>query len=159
MKFDYTGCVTADRYPGKLVIPGQTVTVKGRAHPDFDGPNLLDTEIVKVEGPRPPSLTADALAAEFAKDHDATEKKYENKWVVVSGEIEKVELDERKAATVVLKTSGKGPRVAARFDADNRDNTALKVGQKIEVIGELNPLSVSKTQVKLSTSSLTAAPK
>jgi hypothetical protein len=160
MKSDFTSCITVERYPGKLAVPGQTITVKGRAHPDFPGPNLLDVEIVKVEGDKPPSLTADALAAEFAKGHEAAAKKYENKWVALSGEIEKVNLNDVKAATVVFKTTEKKPRVVALFTAfDEKRNTAFKPGQKIEVIGELSPLTVSEDEVGLFTPELIAAPK
>ncbi len=159
LSFAFTTGITTERYPGKLAVPGQTVTIKGRAHPEYPGPNLLDVEIIKVEGDKPPTFTADSLAAEFAKDHDAAAKKYENKWVKLSGEIVKVDLNEAKAGSVLLKTKTKTPRVTASFVADER-NTAFKPGQKIEVIGEINALTTSdKEAVGLFTSELIAAPK
>ncbi len=158
-KVEFMTALMAERYPGKLMAPGQTVTVKGRVLPDFPRAHLLDAEVVKVEGEKAQAFTADTLQAEFAKGHDAAAKKHENKWVTLSGEIEKVELNDVKAATVVLKTTGKGPRVAARFSADERRNTAFKSGQKIEVIGQLSPLTVDEKEVGLFTAELIAAPK
>src|SRR5688500_13999719 len=60
MKFDYATCLTTERYPGRLAVPGQTVTVKGRGYTESAA--LKDVEIVKVEGDKPPSFTADTLA-------------------------------------------------------------------------------------------------
>jgi hypothetical protein len=153
--FDWTQCLTRDRYPWKTAAPGQTVTVKGKGHDFFPGAILLDCEIVEVKGDKPPALTADELAKEYAADPKAAAKKYEEKWIALSGEVEKVNAND----TVDLKTQAKGPRVRANFGAaEAKQLKGVKPGQKIQVLGNFG-LQGAADEVSLSTCILMDDPK
>jgi hypothetical protein len=149
-KSDWAACITAERYPAKKLAPGQSVSIKGRGHDWFPGPNLLDCEILRVEGPKPQAFTADELAAEVGKDVEAAKKKYEDKWMLLSGEVAEVKFREGGAADAVLKTKSKGPRVEAVFMLmDKKSAAALKAARRIEVLGRFSTLHVSKDKVEL----------
>jgi hypothetical protein len=123
-------CTMTERYPWKNATPGQTVKVKGKGHPAPVGAQLVDCVVVEATGDRAPELTADALAKEQAAGTAA--KKYENKYLIVSGEIDKLDVN----SGVFFKTDAKGPKVVAHFGPEEfKKISSWKPGQKIEVIG------------------------
>ena len=71
-------CTSGDSSPWKRATPDQTITVRGRA---VDG-ELRSCQIIEVKGPPAPALTA----AQFTKDSE----KYQERWVIVTGEIETI---------------------------------------------------------------------
>jgi tRNA_anti-like len=132
-KFDWAQCITTDPRPWKKATPGQTVKVKGKGHPWFPGPNLLEGVVESVSGDAAPRLTADELAKEYAADIEAAGKKYDSKWIVLSGEIDK---NDGKSA-IVFKTKEKEPRVEARFMPDDfKRIQKWKAGDKVSVVGQ-----------------------
>src|SRR5262249_21607086 len=129
-------CFTTDKQPWLKATPGQTVKVKGKWPPFVVSPALVECAITDVTGPGAPTLTADELGKEYGDNKDATTKKYDNKYLFLTGEIAKVSFNEAKAASVLFKTSGK-TKVSANFTAfDKEENERLKEGQKIKVLGQ-----------------------
>src|SRR5262245_20094451 len=129
-------CFTADKQPWLKATPGQTVKVKGKWPEFVVSPALVECVITDVSGSGAPTLTADELGKAYATDKDATTKKYDNKYLFLTGEIAKVTFDAAKAASVTFKTSGK-TKVVANFPAFDKEETeGFKTGQKIKVLGE-----------------------
>ena len=160
MKYKWANCFTTERYPAKLLAPGQTATIKGRTHATYADAILIDCEVVKTDGPKPVAMTADEFSDEVGKDLAAAMKKHEKKWLIVSGEAKDVKFNESKAATVVLKTKGMGPPVVFKFTSNDKAFTEkLKPGQKIEMLGQFTSLTVSKKEAGLSDCTLVAEPK
>jgi cold shock CspA family protein len=128
-------CFTTDKQPWLKATPGRTAKLKGK-WPEFTvGPSLVGCIVTEVSGPETPTLTADELGKAYAADKDATTKKYDNKYLFLTGEIAKVTFNEAKAASVLFKTSGK-TKVLATFTAFDKEETEkLKAGQKIKVLG------------------------
>jgi hypothetical protein len=130
-------CFTADPRPWNKVTPGQTARIKG-AWSDLSGgsPNLLKCEIEDVSGAAAPTLTADELAAEYIKDAGAAISKYDGKWLILTGEFDRLE-SERGGSVVVFKTKEKEPRVTVDFPAAaEKTLKGLKPGQKVKALGK-----------------------
>jgi hypothetical protein len=141
-------CFTTDKQPWLKATPGQTVKVKGKWPEFVVSPALVECVIPDVAGPGAPTLTADELGKAYAADKDATTKKYDNKYLFLTGEIAKVTFNEAKAASVTFKTSGK-TKVLANFTAFDKEETErFKTGQKIKVLGEYS-FNLAPDQVSL----------
>jgi hypothetical protein len=151
-------CFTKDREPWNKYSPGQKVKLQGD-WPEFAiTASLIDCTIVEA-GPNPaPVLTAEELAKESSADAEATIKKYDKKWLVLSGEIVGKETNDVGAATLELKGDGK-TKVRASFTAFEKDITdPLKVGQKVELLGQFT-LNFGKGETKIYFCMLRGAPK
>jgi hypothetical protein len=127
-------CFTRDPRPWVKAAPGQTVKLKGQ-WPEFHiTAALWNCEIEEVTGPAPPALTADEFAQEYAKDPAAANKKYDGKWLLLTGEFDKLE---SKPLATAFKTKEKEPRVLVYFPADAAKTLmGLQPGQKIKVLGQ-----------------------
>ena len=116
-------------------------------------PALTRCEVLEASGPGAPTLSADELAKEYAKDVAAAQKKYDNKWLILTGEVDKVEKGKQElgeAARVVFKTEA-GPRVeCGLFGAYKEKIPSLKPGQKLKVLGEYDHAYSTKDLVSLS---------
>jgi hypothetical protein len=130
-------CVTADPRPWNKVTPGQTAKIKGAwSDRSVGSPNLTKCEIEEVSGPPAPTLTADELAAEYTKDTSAANTKYDGKWLILTGELDKLE-SERGGPVLVFKTKEKEPRVSVDFQAAaEKTLKGLQPGQKIKALGK-----------------------
>ncbi|MCH7727869.1 MAG: WD40 repeat domain-containing protein [Planctomycetes bacterium] len=125
-------CFMKEKYPWNKGSPGQTVKLKGR--PSAGG-RLMDCVIIEATGDPCPALTADELGKEFATSSAATKKKYDRKYMILSGEIAKVGRD-GTAHVIYLKNSTKfGVTVTFHPFVRKKQTQALKVGQSIKVIG------------------------
>ena len=88
---------TQEKTPWNKATPGQTVTVKGK-FPEFAiSASLAECQIMKVEGDRAALLTPDQLAKEYEEDKEATKKKYDEKFLILQGEIADKESNEAGA--------------------------------------------------------------
>jgi hypothetical protein len=128
-------CEMADKYPWTKVNAGQTLTVKGRGHPSF-ARQVVNCEIVKVEGDPAPRLTADEFAKRAADPKlQELQKKGPNQFVV-SGEIDRHDGVVNKTGLYLKTKDGKGVLIHFSPADHKRLNVASwKPGQKIEVIG------------------------
>jgi hypothetical protein len=80
-------CQSADDEPWATLAPGQQVTVRGKWPPHAGITRLADCVVVQ-KGPRPAlAVTAEQLAREYAADPEATNKKYQGKYLEVTGEV------------------------------------------------------------------------
>jgi hypothetical protein len=129
-------CFTKEKKPWRKAFPSQTARVKGKYHVMEVGSfGLLGAVIQSVKGKRPPTLTARKLAEEYAADSSGTEKKFNERYLILTGEVAKVEAD-GSAKRVTLKT-GLKTRVQCRFeDSQEEETKALKAGQKVKVFGQ-----------------------
>ena len=69
-------CFTIDPEPFAKYGPGQNLTIRGEVSDTVIYPRVLEAEVVDAGPPTLITLTAEDLAKEFAKDPDATNKKY-----------------------------------------------------------------------------------
>jgi len=131
-------CAMRDRKPWKKVLPGQTVTLRGKVPDTAFRAQLIECEVIGVKGDPPQTLSADTLGKEYAKDREATKKKYSEKFLILEGEVEKVEAKD-SIALVFLKTANETPRVFLHFTSrDDPGVSQLKAGQKVKAVGKFH---------------------
>jgi hypothetical protein len=82
------------------------VTVRGKT--DGSLPSLGDCEFVKVGASTAIPTTVAALDAEFKKNRDAAEKKYDEKSVVVKVKVLDAKTEDKKVIWTVTDAAGKG---------------------------------------------------
>jgi hypothetical protein len=141
-------CFTQDRHPWRKATPGQTVKLRGKWPRQTSTTALVECVLIEVSGPRAPSLTAEALAKEYAADPRAASEKYEGGYLILAGEIETVTPDEQNAVSVSFKTAGT-PRVLCKFTAfDGEETDRLKPGQKVKILGQY-ALNFNKDDARL----------
>jgi hypothetical protein len=80
-------CHTTETDVLDKVTPGQTVTMRGKAAADILRGDLVASRIVDVTGPRPPVITAEALAKEHEAEREKTLENYNDKWMFITGEV------------------------------------------------------------------------
>jgi len=135
---DFLGvmCFTAEFEPWTKVVPGQKVKIKGK-WPDYPFvPTLIHCDFIETGKYEGIALSAAELAKEYATDHEAASKKYDKKYLILTGVVENKEFNSAGAASVQLKVAGK-VKVFCSFTAFEKDVTkAIKVGQSIKLIGE-----------------------
>jgi hypothetical protein len=128
-------CPMRDPEPWTKVFPGQSVILRVRVVDPFQW------EIIEVKGPRPVEFTADELARQVSAKSDEMDMKFAKKHIIVSGVIEKVDMDEFGHTDVKLKTEKSEPVVSCRFvgmkgnDHLTKRNTSLKPGLKLKAVG------------------------
>lgn len=150
--------------PWKLALPPQVVTIRARGKASLPF-SLMDGEIVKVEGDRCPTVTAEELAKSWS---DGTfGKKYQFKYCIVEGTVSAVKDNSQAialstrmkssytpslSATVRLEASGDHNVVAyfsSQVEAEVREAMALKKGDKIRVGSPISEQSLPEPQIKL----------
>ncbi|MBN9120510.1 MAG: hypothetical protein J0I06_15380 [Planctomycetes bacterium] len=130
--FEAVLCPVFEEPVWKKALPGQTLVVRTRIGQYY-------WEILDVKGPPPDKLTAEELARAVATDAKGTEQKYESKYIIVSGVVEKAEVNEFGGVEITLK-SGDGVKpvkfgLVAISDADKTRNKTLRAGMKMTVLG------------------------
>jgi hypothetical protein len=129
-------CGTADEEPWTKVLPGQKIKIKGK-WPEFPvRAALVHCVFVETGEYLGVRVTAEELAAEYTADRDGTAKKYDKKYLVMTGEVLSKEFNSAGAAGIVLK-SGNKVKVTCSFTAfENEQTKRIKVGQRIKVVGQ-----------------------
>jgi hypothetical protein len=103
--------------------------------------DLVPCELLLI-GPDPAMpVTADWLTREYARDGQAADSRYRDKWLLVEGVVADLEQPKSGAECVVLEGAGtkdgKRLRIKAAYPADRKkDFAALKKGDKIKIKGE-----------------------
>jgi hypothetical protein len=138
-------CATTDKKPWIKVSPGSEAKIRGKV-PEAGLPgDLFPAEIVHA-GPNPGVvITAKELTKDYAADRAAAEKKYNDKWAYVSGEV--AEKTESKFCKVLLKLKGEGDlTVNCCTGAGGNFKTldALKAGAHVSMYGRLSVFSDPK---------------
>jgi Leucine-rich repeat (LRR) protein/uncharacterized protein (DUF1330 family) len=135
-QFSGIRCEMADPMPWAKVLKGQAVKLKGKWPASPYQAMLIDCALVEAGEYKAIAITAVELAKEYATDPEAAQKKYQDKYLVISGEVTAKEFNSAGAATIELKTDGK-VKVTCIYTASEKDVTKpMKVGQKIKAVGE-----------------------
>ena len=120
--------------PWSKAMPGQTTTFRGKCDPDF---GVREWQIVKVTGDPPPTFAAEQLAKEYKTDEEGTSKKLRGKFLIVTGQIVKVE---NEGGIVYLKNPEQKPAIMCRFASNSAIETArnkeFKAGRQVKVLGQ-----------------------
>lgn len=136
-------CAVVDAEPWAVVVPGQRVKITGTFTPGELGAALKGGRITDRGEPAELKTAPKQLLTEAATDREATNKKYEYKWLRVFGVVTEKRANEFGGSTVVLNADGTTIECAVRPD----NASAFKVGEKIAVVGSV--LSVEPNVVKL----------
>jgi hypothetical protein len=144
-QLQYVHCWTTEKEPWVKAVDGQKVKVRGKVLPSEGRlAQIGDCKIVET-GPSP-AITVDAasLATEYAKDKQATIKKYEQKILILTGEIAEKRKDDN-SVTLVLK-GGNDVEVNCGFLLISHASVVapLTVGQQVKVVGEFNSVFTAK---------------
>jgi hypothetical protein len=125
-------CVCTEPRPVGKAMPGQTVLLAGVFDQSLKVPSW---EVVSAEGTPPPGFTADQLARELVTAPD----KYNFKWMVLSGQINRITQD-KGFAKVYLTPAGQRPEIMCTFmascDAERQRNASFRVGDSIKAVGK-----------------------
>ena len=131
-------CHLEDKQYWTKVSAGSKVTIRGYVFRSDLGPDMDPCELTAI-GPNPAIvISSEVLAAEYAKDREATVEKYKDKTLILTGRIMAKSKDGGHVR-IDLK-GGPGIKVACWFPEliASRANP-LKVGQTITVVDEINP--------------------
>jgi tRNA_anti-like len=135
-------CYMADKEPWARVSPGSGVKVRGKwpRGQDDQGRELVvrdtlqDCVLVEVGHNPAPVLSAGQLAKEYAAGPEATNKKYNGKWLIVDGEV--ADKGKEVPAKIYLKGSGK-VRVRCEVSPFEKQLTEpLQTGQHVKLLGQ-----------------------
>ena len=80
------------------------------------------------------TISANELVSDFLKDADASNKKYLDKIVVVTGVVAEIEEDQLKQKVVLLKTENSGVNCTFMVKT-NKNAEKLKTGDKVKIKG------------------------
>lgn len=126
-------CATAHPEPWSKVVPGQIVKLKGRSNRSAD---LFDCVLLETGPYQAISISAKMLAGEYGTKPDAARKKYDRKYMKLTGEIMDKRFDSVGNGTIVLKGDGK-VQVVCLFGIHQKNLVRpLKIGEQIIVVGE-----------------------
>ncbi|MEK6233516.1 MAG: hypothetical protein N2C14_02295, partial [Planctomycetales bacterium] len=131
---DFLGCPMVTENPWREVSVGQSVTIRMR----FDGAaSDLTQGIVLEQGFNPiaaETVSAATLSVQYRADRSAVEGQFNNRYVVVTGEIIKNEAGPSNSRVVCLYDVQ--PRVVCQFEAsDHPEMSLLEVGKFARVVG------------------------
>ena len=150
-------CFTIEPEPWKTYAPGQEVKLVGRFTAQSGAASLLDCMVVEAGKIAIASLTAPQLAHEYIENRDDTVRKYDEKYLIVTGEVVQKETNDAGAVQLDLKGEDK-TIVRCTFTASEKAVAdAVKVGQKVSILGEFT-LNLAAGEVKLYSCFLRAAP-
>jgi hypothetical protein len=141
-------CFMRDPEPWKTYTPGQEVKVVGRFTAQSGAAALVDCVVAEAGKIAVPSVTAAVLAHEYIDDRNAAVRKYDEKHLIVTGEV--VQKETNDAGAVQLDLKGEGTtNIRCTFTSSEKEVAdAVKVGQKVSVLGEFT-LNLAPGQVKL----------
>lgn len=114
------GCFTAAPQPWSQFSKGQKVTIRGLRREDAFGASLSSCIVVEKDPTPAIAITAEALEKEYADQFQETIKKYDKKTMIITGVVEKTELDKYQHLTITMKTTGK-VRILCHVKADDKD--------------------------------------
>jgi hypothetical protein len=142
---EYVSCTPMAKLQEQLrgLARGQQVTVRGKT--DGSLPSLGDCEFVKVGASTAIPTTVAALDAEFKKNRDAAEKKYDEKSVVVKVKVLDAKTEDKKVIWTVTDAAGKGTAKIKAWadplldDKFLKELEMVKAGDVIVLIAEAQP--------------------
>jgi hypothetical protein len=143
-RFDQVLCLMADKHPWKQVLPTQEVVLRARVPLPTDPPANLVWQLIEVKGPTPPALTAEEFTREEAANAAEFAKKYDRKYLIVTGTIARVGKLEANGHFLRVWLQGvekkqmlcivRGPESPVNYlSPTQRDR--LKAGQRVKLLG------------------------
>jgi hypothetical protein len=129
---------TSDPHPMAKAMPGQKVTLRGKW---ATGRGIERWVIAAVEGPPPPTLSAEELTKAWKADVATAMQTYTQKYLILTGTVQRVApaaaIPPGSRTTVTLRNNGAGLEcaldVAAHAAAER--NGWLKQGQPVRLMG------------------------
>ncbi len=133
-------CPVGDRNHWSKVFPGQTVTLWGTAPASIYDPKLFVWNIKSVTGPEPAKMTAEEFVKAYMADREATETKYKDKCIILTGEVAEPEMREKDVVGFSLSLKEKKPLLACHVAGSRGEKESAlvkrvaKAGQKVTVV-------------------------
>ena len=142
--FDNVNCPVGDRNHWSKAFRGQTVTLQGRVPTSVNDPKLFLWYIKSATGYQPARMSVEDFVEEVLADPPATEKKYKDKQVILTGEVAEPKMHDGWLVGVRLSLKEKMPVVVCRafgFGGEKVTNFVkgvAKPGQKVTVAVEFD---------------------
>jgi tRNA_anti-like len=132
-------CTTKDRIAPGTLARGQTVRVRGKW--SNLGPALVDCVVVERGPDTAVRASAQQVAKDFTSDADKARETYENRTLVIRGEVATVKNDPDVPIIRIVELKGDGHTVVlCRFgssDEERKIPESLKAGDKVAFAGEV----------------------
>jgi len=141
-------CVMTDKEPWARVARGQTVKLRGSWATQGDLPALYDCMIVDAGPNSAVLLSAAKLAEEYAADPKSVANRYNDKAVILSGEVVENKNDE-SGRIVRLKGTEKVSIELRYGPVFEKRGTNIMAGEVIKVYGEFTEFNFSKDLISL----------
>ncbi len=125
-----------DRQPWLKCAPDQTVKIRGKASLQVGIWLVHQCEFTVIGGDRPEAVTVAQLLKEAVADKDAARKKYNRKFVFLSGEFDSV-TKSGAFRTVQLKGAGGFAVNSEVHESDARFLNSLKPGEAVTFLGQV----------------------
>jgi hypothetical protein len=146
-------CQVPGGAPWRRVLPGQTVRVRGRCpEGGLVMAMIQNCEFLAVNGDPPPLVLANTLAHEFAAGPEAAEKKWQNKYLILSGRIKEVKPPAGLNGTIYLfESDPAAPKVETVFGLIYEDRVnKRRAGEQVRVLVKVLGLTAEKDRLLLS---------
>jgi hypothetical protein len=143
-------CRTREPEPWTQALPGQTVLLQGVGTDRAVGmPILSDCVVVNVTGEPPPTIKAGDLAKEFVADPAAAEKKWDKKFLVLTGRVKAAPTPANGGGiSLPLESDPAVPKVAPVFGLiDQKRLDRVRPGQQVRVLAQCRGISAEKDKL------------
>jgi hypothetical protein len=147
-------CITVDKEPWATVSRGEKVKVQGKWHApgSSEYPALAECTVVDAGTFTTSVFTAAALVREYSADMDAFATKYDNKYLIVAGEVEKRAVLAFAPTMVHLKTDSAVACIcnSHRWNKSVGDVfTAPLPGQQVKYLGQCSKRRMSEKAISI----------
>ena len=126
----------SDPHPVSKAVPGQKVFLRGRCNPTL---GITKWAIVRVEGDPLPTVSAEQVAKDFAADEKGTIKKFQGKYLVLTGTIQSTKKD-KFGIEVTLTAPDQKPEIVCSLSKDAQAVAErhgwIKTGQQVRILGQ-----------------------
>jgi hypothetical protein len=131
-------CYSVDRQPWRKCAPDQTIKIRGKVDGSLlqVAPTLNNCEFTVIAGEQPSAVTVAQLLKEASSDMNAARKKYDRKFVFLSGQFVSVTKG-GITRTVQLQGNGPLPVTCEVSAADAPLLNSLKAGEPVTFLGEV----------------------
>jgi hypothetical protein len=132
--------IVGEKEPWARLARGQKIKLRGQFPAFFADAALVNCTLVELGPSTAVQAKAEDLAAEFAKDKEATVKKYREKTVIIAGVVESKRSNDLGAIKVILKSAGP-VRTQCGFTAfEKAEAEKLQPGERVRIVGEFSAL-------------------
>ena len=118
------------------MVGGQKIKLKGKFPESAYGTPLMDCVIVELSPSPVIVLSAEQLAKEYAANSEAAKKKYQDKYLRVTGEIVDRQINSAGAVAIYLKGADKVRVVCGVTSLEKNLTRSLRIGQQLTLVGQ-----------------------